>query len=66
MASPCCGDQDRSRDIPRSHSPIKLGAAGSRRAGEIMVSVFFLDCAVLWLSVVEKYLKSIYDIVYVS
>ena len=24
IASPCCGDRDRSRDVRRSHSPLKL------------------------------------------
>ena len=41
IASPCCGDQDQSCDIQRSHSPVKLKPLGAGGLGEINVSMFF-------------------------
>jgi len=51
IASPCCGDQDQSCDIQRSHSPVKLKPLGAGRLGEIMVLMFFFFTCVFVLCV---------------
>ena len=41
ITSPDRNDRDRSRDIRRSHSPLKMKPLGAGGLGEIMVSMFF-------------------------
>ena len=42
ITSPDSNDRDRSRDVRRSHLPLKIGAAGSRRLKGTMVAMFLL------------------------
>ncbi len=57
MASPDRDDRDRSRDVRRSHSPVKLeplGAGGLWRAMVPMFCCFFACCCVVCSYVVRE------------
>ena len=40
MASPDCDDRDRSRDVRRSHSPLKLKPLGAGGLWRVVVTMF--------------------------
>ena len=52
MASPDRDDRDRSRDVRRSHLPLKLKPLGAGGLWRAMVQLFycFLTCGVVWES----------------